>query len=95
MDSVQSGSFEDWNTMIDTNVKGLLAMTRLLPTMIKNNQGHVINIGSTAGHESYPGGVVTVLLNMLLKLSLNQQKMFTVQTYGLVWFHRFSGNRIQ
>lgn len=59
MDSVQSGSFEDWNTMIDTNVKGLLAMTRLfLPTMIKNNQGHVINIGSTAGHESYPGGVV-------------------------------------
>jgi NADP-dependent 3-hydroxy acid dehydrogenase YdfG len=59
MDSVQSGSFEDWNTMIDTNVKGLLAMTRLfLPTMIKNNQGHVINIGSTAGHESYSGGVV-------------------------------------
>jgi NADP-dependent 3-hydroxy acid dehydrogenase YdfG len=58
VDSVQSGSFEDWNTMIDTNVKGLLAMTRLfLPDMIARNSGHVINIGSTAGHEAYPGGV--------------------------------------
>ena len=58
VDSVQSGSFDDWNAMIDTNVKGLLAMTRLfLPEMIERNSGHIINIGSTAGHEAYPGGV--------------------------------------
>ncbi len=59
IDPVQNGDFEDWDTMIDTNVKGVLAMTRLfLPTMIKNNHGHIINIGSTAGHESYSGGVI-------------------------------------
>ncbi len=59
LDPIQSGSFEDWNTMIDTNVKGLVAMTRLfLPKMIERNNGHIINIGSTAGHETYPGGSV-------------------------------------
>ena len=59
VDPVQSGDFDDWNTMIDTNVKGLLAMTRLItPKMIERNSGHIINIGSTAGHEAYPGGVV-------------------------------------
>ena len=45
--------------MIDTNIKGLLYVTRtLLPTMIKNNEGHIINIGSTAGHFVYPKGNV-------------------------------------
>ncbi|MBO6795108.1 MAG: SDR family NAD(P)-dependent oxidoreductase [Balneolaceae bacterium] len=59
VDPVQSGSFDDWDMMIDTNVKGLLAMTRLfLPDMIEQNSGHIINLGSTAGHESYPGGSV-------------------------------------
>lgn len=59
LDPVQSGDFEDWDTMIDTNVKGLLFMTRLItPGMLKRNSGHVINVGSTAGHEAYPGGVV-------------------------------------
>lgn len=59
VDPVQSGDFEDWDTMIDTNVKGLLFMTRLItPQMLERNSGHVINIGSTAGHEAYPGGVV-------------------------------------
>ena len=58
VDPVQSGSIDDWNTMIDTNVKGLLTMTRLMsPGMIKQNSGHIINLGSTAGHEAYPGGV--------------------------------------
>lgn len=58
VDPVQSGSMEDWSTMIDTNVKGLLAMTRLIaPKMIEQNSGHIINLGSTAGHEAYPGGV--------------------------------------
>ena len=45
--------------MIDTNVKGLLTITRLIsPKMKARNSGHIINIGSTAGHEAYPGGVV-------------------------------------
>ncbi|MCG8374416.1 MAG: SDR family NAD(P)-dependent oxidoreductase [Balneolales bacterium] len=59
LDSIQNGEFEDWNAMIDTNVKGLLTMTRWIsPMMIERNSGHIINIGSTAGHETYPGGSV-------------------------------------
>ncbi|GAB5409059.1 MAG: SDR family NAD(P)-dependent oxidoreductase [Balneolaceae bacterium] len=59
VDSVQSGDIDDWNTMIDTNVKGLLAMTRFItPQMVKRNSGHLINLGSTASHEAYPGGAV-------------------------------------
>lgn len=53
------GDPEDWNTMIDTNIKGLLTMTRLVvPGMVKRNQGHVINIGSVAGDAAYAGGNV-------------------------------------
>lgn len=53
------GDPEDWNTMIDTNIKGLLTMTRLIvPTMIERNEGHVINIGSVAGDAAYAGGNV-------------------------------------
>jgi 3-hydroxy acid dehydrogenase/malonic semialdehyde reductase len=58
-DPVQEGDFEDWDRMIDTNVKGLLTVTRLLlPAMIEANRGHIINIGSTAGHQVYPRGNV-------------------------------------
>ena len=53
------GSFDDWETMIDTNIKGLLTMTRLIvPGMVKRGQGHVINIGSVAGDAAYAGGNV-------------------------------------
>ena len=59
LDRVQEGSFEDWDRMIDTNVRGLLNVTRLvLPAMIEAGRGHVINIGSTAGHQVYPKGNV-------------------------------------
>ena len=48
---------DDWYTMIDTNIKGLIAMTRaLLPRMVKAKSGHIINIGSIAGSYAYPGG---------------------------------------
>ena len=58
-DAVQDGDFDDWDRMIDTNVKGLLNVTRLLlPAMIDAGRGHVINIGSTAGHQVYPKGNV-------------------------------------
>lgn len=53
------GDAEDWNTMIDTNIKGLLTMTRLIvPGMVERNEGHVINIGSVAGDAAYAGGNV-------------------------------------
>ncbi|HUG42052.1 MAG TPA: SDR family NAD(P)-dependent oxidoreductase [Longimicrobiales bacterium] len=59
LDPVHEGDFEDWDRMIDTNVKGLLNVTRLLlPAMIEAGRGHVINIGSTAGHQVYPRGNV-------------------------------------
>lgn len=58
-DRVQDGDFDDWDRMIDTNVKGLLNVTRLfLPAMIEAGRGHVINIGSTAGHQVYQRGNV-------------------------------------
>ncbi|MBD3615611.1 MAG: SDR family NAD(P)-dependent oxidoreductase [Gracilimonas sp.] len=58
-DPVYEASFDDWNTMIDTNMKGLLYLSRLIsPQMRERNTGHIINVGSTAGHESYAGGVV-------------------------------------
>lgn len=53
------GDFDDWDQMIDTNVKGLLTMTRLVvPGMVARNRGHVINIGSVAGDAAYAGGNV-------------------------------------
>lgn len=59
MDKIQEGNPKDWQTMIDTNIKGLLYLTRtVLPQMIERKTGHIINIGSIAGHESYSGGVV-------------------------------------
>ncbi|HEX2166296.1 MAG TPA: SDR family NAD(P)-dependent oxidoreductase [Longimicrobiales bacterium] len=58
-DFVQDGDPDDWDRMIDTNVKGLLNVTRsLLPAMIGLGRGHIINIGSTAGHMTYPRGNV-------------------------------------
>lgn len=56
---LQEGSFEDWDRMIDTNLKGLLNVTRaVLPHMIDRRRGHIVNIGSTAGHMVYPRGNV-------------------------------------
>jgi len=59
LDKLQDGSVDDWNGMIDTNVKGLLHVTRaVVPGMVARGRGHVINIGSIAGREVYPGGNV-------------------------------------
>ena len=53
------GNVDDWEEMIDTNIKGLLTMTRLIvPGMVERNHGHVINIGSVAGDAAYAGGNV-------------------------------------
>ena len=59
LDKEYEGDPEDWNTMIDTNIKGLLTMTRLIvPGMVKRNEGHVINVGSVAGDAAYAKGNV-------------------------------------
>ena len=56
---IHEGVMDHWEEMIDTNIKGLLYVTRnVLPGMIERKRGHVINIGSTAGHEVYPNGNV-------------------------------------
>lgn len=58
-DTIDKGDMEDWETMIDTNVKGLLYVTKaVLPHMTSRNQGHVINVGSIAGKEVYEKGNV-------------------------------------
>jgi serine 3-dehydrogenase len=59
IDPLQDGKIEDWDAMIDTNVKGLLYVTRaLLPGMIARKDGHIVNVGSVAGHWAYPKGGV-------------------------------------
>lgn len=59
LDKLHEGSFQDWEEMIDTNIKGLLYLTRLIvPGMVSRGRGHVVNLGSTAGHYTYPNGNV-------------------------------------
>ncbi len=59
LDKLHEGDFQDWEEMIDTNIKGLLYLTRyVVPGMVKRDRGHVVNIGSIAGHQTYPNGNV-------------------------------------
>ncbi|MBW4672531.1 MAG: SDR family oxidoreductase [Desmonostoc geniculatum HA4340-LM1] len=59
LDKLHEGSFEDWEEMIDTNIKGLLYLSRyVVPGMVSRDRGHVVNLGSIAGHQTYPGGNV-------------------------------------
>lgn len=59
LNTVQEGSYDDWDDMIDTNIKGLLNMMRtILPGMIERDSGHVVNLGSIAGYVVYPQGAV-------------------------------------
>ena len=59
LDKLHEASFQDWEEMIDTNIKGLLYLTRfVVPGMVTRGRGHVVNLGSTAGHQTYPGGNV-------------------------------------
>ena len=99
------GSFEDWETMIDTNIKGLLTMIRLVvPRMVKRDSGHVINIGSVAGDAAYAGGnvycgtkaaVKTITDGLRIDLAHTSVRVTNVKP-GLVETHfsnvRFHGN---
>jgi 3-hydroxy acid dehydrogenase/malonic semialdehyde reductase len=59
LDKLYEGKIQDWEEMIDTNVKGLLYVTRaVVPGMVERGRGHVVNLGSTAGEMTYPGGAV-------------------------------------
>lgn len=59
LNAVHEGALEDWERMIDTNIKGLLYVTRLIsPGLVERKNGHIINLGSTASHEIYYGGNV-------------------------------------
>ena len=59
LDKLYEGSVQDWEEMIDTNVKGLLYVTRaVVPGMVARGRGHVVSLGSTAGEMTYPGGAV-------------------------------------
>jgi NADP-dependent 3-hydroxy acid dehydrogenase YdfG len=59
LNTIDQGNLDDWNTMIDTNVKGILYVTKLVsPQMVVRKKGHIINIGSISSHEIYKGGSV-------------------------------------
>ncbi|MHC5723886.1 MAG: SDR family oxidoreductase [Nostoc sp.] len=59
LDKLHEANFQDWEDMIDTNVKGLLYLSRyVVPGMVSRDRGHVVNLGSIAGHQTYPGGNV-------------------------------------
>lgn len=80
LDPIEAGSLDDWDAMIDINVKGLLYVTKaILPKMVAKKDGHIINIGSTAGKEVYPKGNVYCAskhavdaINQGLRIDLNQ-----------------------
>jgi 3-hydroxy acid dehydrogenase / malonic semialdehyde reductase len=83
LDKIYEGKKEDWDEMIDTNVKGLAYVTRhVLPLMVKRKKGHVINIGSTAGHEVYTSGNVYSATKFAVK-ALSQSFRLDVLDKGI------------
>jgi len=83
LDKIYEGKREDWDEMIDTNIKGLAYVTRhVLPFMVKRKKGHVINIGSTAGHEVYPNGNIYAATKFAVK-ALSQSTRLDVLDKGI------------
>lgn len=80
LDLIQTGNLDDWDAMIDSNVKGLLYVSKaIIPQMIRKKSGHIINIGSIAGKEVYPSGNVYCAskhavdaINKAMRMDLNQ-----------------------
>lgn len=76
LDKFYEADIQDWEEMIDTNIKGLLYITRLLaPGMVERGQGHIVNIGSIAGHQAYPGGNVYCATKAAVKALSEGMKM--------------------
>jgi NADP-dependent 3-hydroxy acid dehydrogenase YdfG len=82
LEKLHQGDVEDWEAMIDTNVKGLLYLTRkIVPQMLENKvNGHVINIGSIAGIHAYPGGAVYCATKSAVKFLSDGLRMDVVDT---------------
>ncbi len=80
---VHEGNYEHWETMIDTNVKGLLYVTReVSPGMVERGRGHIINLCSTAGHEVYPNGNVYAATKFAVD-ALTQSMRLDLYKYGI------------
>ncbi len=81
--TIDEGDVDDWDTMIDTNVKGLLYVTKMmLPLIKKSEQGHIINIGSTAGKVTYLNGNVYCATKYAVE-ALNQTMRIDLLPYGI------------
>ncbi len=80
LDPIQNGSLDDWDAMIDSNIKGLLYVSKaIIPQMVARNSGFIVNIGSTAGKEVYPNGNVYCAtksavnaLNKAMRMDMNK-----------------------
>jgi len=83
LDKFYEGKIEDWNEMIDTNIKGLVYVSRVVvPQMVERQSGHIINIGSTAGHDTYPMGNVYAATKFAVK-ALSQSFRIDVLEKGI------------
>lgn len=81
LEKVQEGVPEEFDVVIDTNIKGLLYLTRkIVPTMIENQKGHVINMGSVAGIHAYPGGAIYCATKAAVKFISDGLRMDIVHT---------------
>jgi NADP-dependent 3-hydroxy acid dehydrogenase YdfG len=83
LDPIQKGSYDDWDTMIDTNVKGLLYVSRVVSNwMIDNGYGHIVNLGSIAGKEVYANGNVYCATKHAVD-ALNKGMRIDLLPYGI------------
>ena len=83
LDPIQNGDLEDWDAMIDINVKGLLYVSKaIIPKMIERRKGHIINIGSTAAKEVYPNGNVYCATKHAVD-ALNHGMRMDLNPYGI------------
>jgi NADP-dependent 3-hydroxy acid dehydrogenase YdfG len=83
LDPIQNGDLDDWDAMIDINVKGLLYVSKaIIPQMIERKSGHIINIGSTAGKEVYPNGNVYCATKHAVD-ALNKSMKMDLNPYGI------------
>ncbi|MER3375655.1 MAG: SDR family NAD(P)-dependent oxidoreductase [Allomuricauda sp.] len=83
LDPIDKGNLDDWDAMLDINVKGLLYVTKaILPQMVERRAGHIINIGSIAGKEVYPNGNVYCASKYAVD-ALNQGMRIDLNSYGI------------
>jgi 3-hydroxy acid dehydrogenase/malonic semialdehyde reductase len=83
LDPIQTGDLDDWDAMIDINVKGLLYVSKaIIPQMIERKSGHIINIGSTAAKEVYPNGNVYCATKHAVD-ALNQGMRMDLNPFGI------------